>query len=125
MTDGGTELKINLSADQVSAFLQQHPDFFSGRDDLLAQMKLPHKRGSSISLFERQLYLFRRREEERQRRLDYLTETARANEQRFENLRKMTLSLLESRDIEQAIESVADSLTHDFNIDFHHLLFFF
>ena len=124
MTDSMVEPAASLDAEQVAEFLQKHPEFFVGRDELLAQMALPHKRGSAISLVERQLQLFRDRDEERQRRFNYLMDTARDNDRRFESLRKMTLSLLESRDIEQAIEAVADSLSHDFSIEFHHLLLF-
>ncbi|MDD7804143.1 MAG: DUF484 family protein [Endozoicomonas sp. (ex Botrylloides leachii)] len=124
MSNSTVEPSSNINANQVVGFLQQHPDFFIGRDDLLAQMILPHQKGSAISLVERQLKLFRDRDENRQRRFDYLVDTARENERRFESLRKITLSLLECRDIEQAFEAIVDSLTHDFQIEFHHLLLF-
>ncbi len=113
-----------LDADQVTEFLLQHPDFFAGRDELLAHMAIPHQRGSAISLLERQLQLLREKQAETQRRLIHMSNNAKENERHFDGVRKFSLSLLESRDMEQAIEAVEDSLNHDFKIEFHQLILF-
>ena len=51
-----------LTADAVEAYLRRHPDFFSGRDELLLRLRIPHKRGSAISLVERQMSLQREKD---------------------------------------------------------------
>ncbi|WP_330927152.1 DUF484 family protein [Candidatus Sororendozoicomonas aggregata] len=113
-----------LNADQVTEFLLQHPDFFAGRDELLAKMAIPHQRGSAISLLERQLQLLREKDVDTQRCLTHVINNAKENERHFDSIRKFSLSLLESRDMEQAIEAVEDSLNHDFNVEFHQLILF-
>ena len=124
MTESIPKASAALDADQVTEFLLQHPDFFSGRDELRARMAIPHQRGSAISLVERQLQLLREKDAETQRRFTHLVSNAKENERHFEGVRKFSLSLLESRDMEQAIEAVEDSLNHDFNIEFHQLILF-
>ena len=53
----------------VAAYLQAHPDFFSQREELLLSLRIPHQRGDTISLVERQLELLRGRNIEMRHRL--------------------------------------------------------
>ena len=71
MTDKTQPLELdapvdNLQADTVAAYLQAHPDFFNQRDELLLSLRIPHQRGDTISLVERQLELLRGRNIEMQ-----------------------------------------------------------
>ena len=50
-----------LTDEQVVAYLKDNPAFFIDQDDLLAQLRIPHLRGSSISLVERQVAVLRER----------------------------------------------------------------
>jgi uncharacterized protein YigA (DUF484 family) len=42
-----------LSEEVVAHYLQQHPEFFTHHENLLATMKIPHISGTAISLIER------------------------------------------------------------------------
>lgn len=44
-----------LDADAVVAYLRAHPTFFAEHDELLLEQRIPHQRGDSVSLVERQL----------------------------------------------------------------------
>ncbi|WP_299734806.1 DUF484 family protein [uncultured Endozoicomonas sp.] len=113
-----------LTARQVADYLQAHPDFFVDRDDLLLELTLPHKRGDTISLVERQVALLRERALDYRYQLNRLSENAKENEQLFEKMRLLVLSLLESKDLEQLIDTISDSLNHEFGIEFHSLMLF-
>ena len=45
----------SLEAAAVAAYLEAHPDFFVEHDELLPSMRIPHQRGDTVSLVERQL----------------------------------------------------------------------
>ena len=124
MNDSEVKALTGLKPQEVADYLEQHPDFFIGKDDLLLKLTLPHQRGEAISLVERQIALLREGNMDYRRRLTYLSETAKDNERLFERMRKLVLMLLESRDLEQLLEAIADSLNHEFKIEQHTLILF-
>ena len=124
MSNSGVRAQTRLKPQDVADYLEKHPDFFIGKDDLLLKLALPHRRGEAISLVERQIALLREGNMDYHRRLTYLSETAKDNERLFERIRKLVLMLLESRDLEQLLETVADSLNHEFRIELHSLILF-
>ena len=113
-----------LAPAQVTDYLLENPDFFVGRDDLLLKLKLPHQRGNTISLVERQVALLRERAMDYRRQLAHLTENARDNERLFERLRLLVLSLLDCNDLVQLVDVISDSLNHEFGIEFQSLILF-
>ena len=113
-----------LDAEAVAEFLTANPDFFVGRDELLLKLTLPHQRGSSISLVERQIALLREQNLDYHDHLKGLSDNALENEKTFERMRRLVLSLIESRDLEQVVEAIRDSLAHDFDIELHSLILF-
>ena len=124
MNDSEVKALTRLKPQEVADYLENHPDFFIGKDDLLLEMNLPHQRGEAISLVERQIALLRESNTDYRRRFEYLSETAKENERLFEQIRKLVLVVLESRDLEQLLEAIADSLNHEFNIERHSLILF-
>lgn len=51
-----------LNADEVAAYLAEHPDFFAAHPELLAMLAVPHpQNGQAISLIERQSLILRHR----------------------------------------------------------------
>src|SRR5690606_19642069 len=72
------------SADQVAAFLRQHPDYFQQRPELLELLRLPDARGQAVSLLERQAAILRERNQELRERLNGLLDVARENDRLFE-----------------------------------------
>jgi uncharacterized protein len=105
------------SAEQVTAWLRHHPDFFQTRPDLLELMRLPDPRGEAVSLLERQASILRDRNGELRDRLNALLDIARENDSLFEKTRQLTLKLIEARSLESLCKALVDSLRTQFGSD--------
>ncbi|WP_296184582.1 DUF484 family protein [Pseudomonas sp. UBA1879] len=113
-----------LEAEAVAAWLQQHPDFFAEHDDLLSAMRIPHQRGDTVSLVERQLKLLRERNIEMRHRLSQLMDVARDNDRLFEKTRRLILDLMDAASLEEIVIAVEDSLRQEFQVPFVSLILF-
>ena len=113
-----------LTDSDVMQYLQDHPDFFIGKDDLLADLRVPHNSGPATSLVERQLSVHRERNVELRQRLSDLLENARRNDQLFEKSRRLVLALVEADNWLAVQAALDDSLRKDFNVDAWALLHF-
>lgn len=113
-----------LTEADVIQYLEDHPEFFIGKDTLLGDMRIPHESGSATSLIERQLAVHRERNVELRQRLSDLLENARRNDQLFEKSRRLVLALVNARswiDVQAALD---DSLRTDFEVDAWAMLHF-
>ncbi len=111
-------LDEQVSEEQVASYLISNPDFFTERDDLLTRLTIPHQRGDTISLVERQLTVLRERNHGLRERLNNLMNIARDNDRLFERVRRLVLSVNEAETLDSIIDAVDDSLSHDFRIDY-------
>lgn len=109
---------FTVDDEQVAAFLQENPDFFTRQPDLLCDLVLPHQRGQTVSLVERQVALLRERNIDMRRRLAELLENANANNELFENTRQLVLDLMEAKSLAELTGALQRSLKHDFKTDF-------
>ncbi len=107
----------SISADDVVIYLKTNPDFFVNRDDLLAELALPHQSGKAISLLERQVTILRERSIESRQTLHKLLENARHNDQLFQVTRNLILTLLDEDDIAQLISVTEANLSTQPGID--------
>jgi uncharacterized protein YigA (DUF484 family) len=113
-----------LEAEAVAAWLQQHPDFFAEHDDLLTAMRIPHQRGDTVSLVERQLKILRERNIEMRHRLSQLMDVARDNDRLFEKTRRLILALMDANSLDDIVIAVEDSLRQEFQVPFVSLILF-
>lgn len=113
-----------MTEEQVIAYLKGHPEFFIDQDDLLAQMRIPHTRGSSISLVERQVTVLRERNTEMYNRLARLMDVARDNDRLFDKVRRLVLEVLDVQTLDELVGVVDDSLRHSFKVPFSGLILF-
>lgn len=113
-----------LTDEDVQQYLQDHPDFFIGKDDLLAELRVPHHVNGASSLVERQLEVYRQRNVELRQRLSDLLENARRNDQLFAKSRRLVLALLEATSWLAIQSALDDSFRDDFNVDAWSLLHF-
>jgi hypothetical protein len=104
-----------LTAAAVADFLLQHPQFFHDHSDLLMELSIPHESGKAISLLERQVTLFRERQELLQDQFHEFLSNAHANDNLFEKTRVMILALLQC----PSIDAVKALIEHRFNNEFH------
>jgi uncharacterized protein len=110
--------KLALTSKDVEQYLREHPEFFNEHLHLLEQMRIPHPSGSAISLISKQLELFRTRHQELESQLTELIEIARENDTSYVRMHKLTLSLLDSKTIEEAVENLEIVLSEYFLTDF-------
>jgi uncharacterized protein YigA (DUF484 family) len=112
-----------LDAEAVANFLEKHPAFFIGRDDLLMQMRLPHDSGEAISLLEKQVQLLRERTQNQHNRIQSLLENAGENDALFEKTRTLILTLLKPKNIQELSASLNIELGNLFRNVASHLFF--
>jgi uncharacterized protein YigA (DUF484 family) len=120
-SDASTEIP---SPQQVVAYLKSHPEFFEGRDDLLLHLDIPHQRGGSVSLVEKQVALLREKNIEMRRRLSELMSAAKSNDLTFNRTRELILAMLHASTTEQFLESLENSLKKDFKCNSCRLIIF-
>lgn len=113
-----------INADQVAAWLRDHPAFFDERPELLESLRVPDARGEAVSLLERQASVLRTRNEELRERLNHLLDVARDNDRLFEKTRNLVLKVLEASDCEELFHNLIDSLKQDFGSDVVSLLIY-
>ncbi|MDD1606720.1 MAG: DUF484 family protein [Methylococcaceae bacterium] len=106
------------TANDVEAYLQQHPEFFHEHVDLLEQLSIPHPSGVAVSLITKQLELLRNKHREQEHQLTELIEIARNNDTAFLRLHQLTLALLNSTTLEDAVVTLERVLTDFFLTDF-------
>jgi uncharacterized protein YigA (DUF484 family) len=114
----------SLEAAAVAAYLEAHPDFFVEHEELLPALRIPHQRGDTVSLVERQMKLLRDRNIEMRHRLSQLMDVARDNDRLFDKTRRLILALMDAASLEDVVMSVEDSLRQDFQVPFVSLILF-
>jgi uncharacterized protein YigA (DUF484 family) len=113
-----------LDSDTVAAYLRLHPEFFIDHDELIPELRIPHQRGDTVSLVERQVKLLRERNIEMRHRLSQLMDVARDNDRLFDKTRRLVLDLLDASSLEEVVSCVEDSLRREFQVPFVSLILF-
>lgn len=117
------EVRI-LDDELVADYLRHHPEFFLQQDELLASLHIPHERGTTISLVERQMAVLRKRSLDMQERMNRLVAVARDNDRLFELTRQLTLDLLAADSLETLVAALEDGLRERFQVPVVELLIF-
>ncbi|HUE91053.1 DUF484 family protein [Pseudomonas sp.] len=113
-----------LDSETVAAYLRLHPEFFIDHDELIPELRIPHQRGDTVSLVERQVKLLRERNIEMRHRLSQLMDVARDNDRLFDKTRRLVLDLLDASSLEEVVSCVEDSLRSEFQVPFVSLILF-
>ena len=113
-----------LDSETVAAYLRLHPEFFIDHDELIPELRIPHQRGDTVSLVERQVKLLRERNIEMRHRLSQLMDVARDNDRLFDKTRRLVLDLLDASSLEEVVSCVEDSLRREFQVPFVSLILF-
>ncbi|WP_305910090.1 DUF484 family protein [Methylomarinum sp. Ch1-1] len=113
-----TDAQAPLSADQVEAYLQQHPEFFHDHLGLLEDLSIPHPSGEAVSLISKQLEIFRSKHQDLENQLNALIEIARENDTAFNRMHELTLSMLEAKTLDQVMSNLKQVLSDCFLTDF-------
>ena len=113
-----------LTPAQIKTYLETNPCFFEDHPDLLEVIELPHDSGPAISLIERQVAVLRERNLEMRQRLNAMLDSAKINDKLFEKTKRLILTLLEAEDLATIVNATANSLSTDFQVQFHSMLLF-
>lgn len=104
-----------LDDESVAAYLTEHPDFFTNREELLLKLRIPHKSGSAVSLLERQVSLLRRKSDENQNKIHDFIENAKENDDLFEKTRTIILNIINTRSLEELSDLIDEKLKNEFD----------
>lgn len=116
--------QTEITEEQVIQFLRTCPDFFEKHDYLLNELKISHKSGTAISLGERQVQVFREHRDELKSKLAELIAVAQENDQHFEKSKRLLLSLLEIKSLDEINLVVHEAFKNDAKIDFSNVVVF-
>ncbi len=108
----------SFTAQDIAAFLQDHPGFFDEHAEVFATLQVPHPHGSrAISLGERQILTLRERNRELEWRLQELVRNATANESIGTHVAKWCCRLLSEIDPQRVPGEIALGLAEQFDIN--------
>lgn len=122
MADSLTPLEI--PADMVAGYLEQHPDFLADYPDLASRLQLPREQGGAASLAVWQLQALRERNQVLQQQLAELTRIAGDNEQLMARVQRLTLAVFEADDLDVALGRLVARLGEDFQVEQLRLMLF-
>jgi uncharacterized protein YigA (DUF484 family) len=102
---------------QIADYLESHPDFFDRHLELLQQLELSHQSHGTPSLIERQVKSLREEAAKHRQRLEKLIAVAHENEELNRRLHKLTVTLIDTVDFDEAINALQDRLHEDFSAE--------
>jgi len=105
-----------MRAEDVAAYLKEHPDFFEGHAHLLAEVTIPHPHGGgrAISIGERQVLTLRDKVKLLENKLAELIQFGEENDALSEKVHRITLALMMARNLESLLHSIYFNLREDF-----------
>ena len=106
-----------IDAQQISDWLEQHPDFFIQHPELLDQLELPLDNGKVTSLTAFQNKRLIEQNQNLNRQLKNLSGIAGQNEKRMQRLHRLTLDLANASSLGGLIEQLSQTLRTDFEAD--------
>ncbi len=106
-----------LDEADVAGWLRQHPDFFQRHRELAVDLRVPHDVGPAISLVALQTNALGEKRRGLRTRLDDLLQVARDNDRLADQLHRLTLELLEARDLNGIAAALCDGLRNEFEAE--------
>ena len=114
--DGQRDHSIN--AEQVAAWLRQHPNFFREHEDVLDGLSIPHLHtGGAVSLLERLVQRQREQYRELQERQTEMLKAARDSEHVIARLHHLALELMTCDSLDDVVGTCNNMLRGDFKAD--------
>ncbi|OQX13666.1 MAG: hypothetical protein BWK73_11500 [Thiothrix lacustris] len=108
----------SISAEQVAAWLRQHPNFFREHEDVLDGLSIPHLHtGGAVSLLERLVQRQRDQYRELQERQSEMLKAARDSEHVIARLHHLALELMTCDSLDDVVGTCNHMLRGDFKAD--------
>ena len=115
MSDESTASEV--TAEVVSDYLRDNPDFFNQHPEVLSELKITHVGDGAVSLVERQVATLRERNAELRRRLDALMSVAEQNEALLEATQEVIASIAERGSHEDLATLFCDLVKKRFEVE--------
>lgn len=111
------EFSNQLTEDQITAYLREHPQFFEHHPALLAEMHLPSPHGNgTVSLAERQQLAQRDRIRVLEAKLSELFKFGEENDAIGNKVHRLSLGLLATQSFEILMQLLTHNLREDFQV---------
>jgi uncharacterized protein YigA (DUF484 family) len=107
-----------VTAAAVEGYLRRHPEFFENHLELLETLKIPHPTGVAVSLISRQVQQLRDKNRKLQVQLNEMLQIARDNDTLRQRLHQLALTLLDAKELEDALAGLEWGLHEYFQTDF-------
>lgn len=108
---------MSLQAEDVAEYLKDHPDFFEGYAETLAEIHLPHPHGGrAISISERQQIALRDKNKLLETKLRELIQFGEENDAISEKLHRFCVALMGARSLNAVLDAIHFNLREDFDI---------
>ena len=107
-----------LTAEQVSAYLEAHPQFFEEHAELLDGLFIPHRHtGEATSLLEHLVQRQRDRQAQLTRQMEDMLKAARENERVLVSLHHLALELMTCDSLDDVVATCRDLMCAEFDAD--------
>ena len=107
-----------VTAEQVSAYLQAHADFFQHHEALLDDLFIPHPHtGVAVSLLERLVDRQRTSQAQLNRQLSALLTAARDSERVVGSLHHLSMELMSCDNLDDVVATCRDIMCSEFDAD--------
>lgn len=113
-----------ISPNKIKKYLLDNPNFFYENPDALENLYIPHFNGEAISLIEHQVLLLRKKNLELSEHIKKIRTNAEDNVKLYEKTSRLVSSLIIATDFESIISRLSESLSRDFQVEFHQLILF-
>jgi len=110
------ELNHGVNAEEVSQFLQDHPEFFITHEHLLTSLHLPQADNGTLSLVGRQSELLREKQITLEQSLHDLHSEAQANEYRSLHLHRLAVHLVSAQTPCMMLQTLREHLCANFDL---------
>ncbi len=108
---------IDLTADEVAAFLTTHPDFFESYPAILLNINVSHPHGGrTVSIPERQLIATREKSKIIEAKLGELIAFGEENDKLSDKVHALTLKLIDCASLEQSVDVLYLDLLDSFQV---------
>lgn len=109
--------KVELTAEQIAAYLKKHPDFFIYQPAVLDSLQLSTSPEGTVSFAQRQLEQCRQKNETLHTQLNSLLFNARKNTELQSRIHQLCLRLMDAKDLGELLPLLMAELKHEFDAD--------
>jgi len=114
----------NETEQAIVGYLSAHPEFFNRHPELVEMLLIPHPCQPAVSLLEHQVRVLREKNAQLRHTLEEWVEVARENGDLIGRLQRLTLVLIEARDLAEMLKGIEAVLRAEFKTEYTLLLGF-